>query len=93
MPIQAAANKLKNEIATYGNRRSSPKKASRTDESGLLMKEMAALGKKGSQRGQDRPEGSRYLVPVQALERWVYRERDCCVRGTLPVVRLFSSVW
>ena len=49
MPIQAAANKLKNEIATYGNPPQFPedKPPAPTKEVDSLAKEMAALGKKG----------------------------------------------
>ena len=49
MPIQAAANKLKNEIATYGNPPQFPEDAPKapTKEVDTLAKEMAALGKKG----------------------------------------------
>ena len=72
MPIQAAANKLKNEIATYGNPPQFPEdKPPSTDErSGLPREGDGRVRQEGQgQKGQDGPEGRRHSYQWQALEK------------------------
>ena len=72
MPIQAAANKLKNEIATYGNPPQFPedKPPAPTKEVDSLAKEMAALGKKGkAKKAKTGQKSAGTSYQWQALEK------------------------
>ena len=72
MPIQAAANKLKNEITTYGNPPQFPEDTPKapTKEVDTLAKEMAALGKKGkAKKAKTGQKAAGTSYQWQALEK------------------------
>ena len=72
MPIQAAANKLKNEIAKYGNPPQFPedKPPAPTKEVDSLAKEMAALGMKGkAKKAKTGQKAAGTSYQWQALEK------------------------
>jgi leucyl-tRNA synthetase len=79
MPIQAAANKLKNEIATYGNPPQFPedKPPAPTKEVDSLAKEMAALGKKGkAKKAKTGQKAAGTSYQWQALEKMGIPQSD-----------------
>merc|ERR1719247_2995233 len=72
MPIQAAANKLKNEITKFGNPPQFPEDTPKapTKEVDTLAKEMAALGKKGkAKKAKTGQKAAGTSYQWQALEK------------------------